>query len=415
MTQTLELQEGGRLDSQPLPHAVATTLARLQVANVAPAFRPGEYDVTNIRKVGVFTSLGVTVRIQPKTPIQRLVAMLSYARDPGSLWRDEAASFEANDDLFSSIAYAFSLALRQSLGSGLLKGYITREEALPVVRGRWRVTDQLTRRAGQPLPLEISYDDFVDDIPLNQVLKSAITRLLRFQGLSGKVTTELRVALRLFDDVTMLPLGSPIPNVVMDRSTARYRTAYELAKLVLSNMSLEHHEGTVVGSGFLIDLWTVFEDFVSAAVTQASHRPGVNVEAQRRSRLDRGGRVGIAPDLVWSTHGHVAACADVKYKVEHRSQFPNADIYQMIAYCTRFGLGEGHLIYAAGESELSTIEVINGPVIHQHALRLDVPFETLIAQVVDVADQIASASSSSPSSRHGWSSGITPSTELQRF
>lgn len=62
--------------------------------------------------------------------------------------------------------------------------------------------------------------------------------------------------------------------------------------------------------------------------------------AQYASTLDVEGAVKIAPDLVWLVDGEVQACIDVKYKVEKRGQLPNADLYQMAAYCRRFGLGE---------------------------------------------------------------------------
>ncbi|WP_349814871.1 hypothetical protein [Curtobacterium sp. MCJR17_043] len=65
------------------------------------------------------------------------------------------------------------------------------------------------------------------------------------------------------------------------------------------------------------------------------------------------------------------ACIDVKYKVEKHGQYPNADLYQMAAYCRRFGLSRGHLLYAAGEDEPRRVAVINGPEVRQHALDLD--------------------------------------------
>jgi len=37
---------------------------------------------------------------------------------------------------------------------------------------------------------------------------------------------------------------------------------------------------------------------------------------------------------------------DAKYKAEKPSGFPNAGVYQMLAYCLRLGLPEGHLVNA---------------------------------------------------------------------
>jgi 5-methylcytosine-specific restriction enzyme subunit McrC len=398
MSTTLELDEGGRLESLPLPHSIAAAIGSLRIATVIPARQPGEYDVSNIRKVGVVVIDGVVVRIKPKTPIQRLFAMLSYARDPDALWRDDTVGFDRDDDLYSVIAFAFANFLERALQAGPSKGYVEREEALAMVRGRWRITDQLTRRAGQPLPLEISYDDFVEDIPANRILKTAAMRILRFPLLPGPVVTKLRRSLRLLSDVTPLVPGAPLPPVTADRASKAYRGAIDLARLILANASLEHREGSKIGNGFLVDLWTVFEDFVSSAIQATAQRTDQDVRVQLKSALDRRQRVRIAPDLAWVEKGSVTACADVKYKAEHYGQFPNADIYQMAAYCTRFKLTEGHLIYAAGDAEPRRVEVINGPVIVQHTLSLNSPFAELLQQVEDLAARIAGDNSVVPRS-----------------
>ncbi|MFL0389949.1 hypothetical protein [Curtobacterium sp. 179-B 9B NHS] len=39
---------------------------------------------------------------------------------------------------------------------------MTRDDALPLARGRWRIGDQLTRRGGQPLPVELSFDEYIE-------------------------------------------------------------------------------------------------------------------------------------------------------------------------------------------------------------------------------------------------------------
>lgn len=47
--------------------------------------------------------------------------------------------------------------------------------------------------------------------------------------------------------------------------------------------------------------------------------------------------------------GRGCACrgADAKYKiVSTRSSVPNDDVYQMVTYCTRYGLDKGYMLYA---------------------------------------------------------------------
>jgi len=84
--------------------------------------------------------------------------------------------------------------------------------------------------------------------------------------------------------------------------------------------------------------------------------------AARRRRLRRvGGRVQTTEgdvrepfrDITLHTGGH-RAVADrclgsgdhVPHKRARNADFPNADAYQMLACCTRLGLGRGFLVYA---------------------------------------------------------------------
>ena len=59
----------------------------------------------------------------------------------------------------------------------------------------------------------------------------------------------------------------------------------------------------------------------------------------------------MRPDFVWSHGGRARVVVDAKYKAEKPSGFPQADLYQMLAYCTVLGLDEGHLVYAKGTEE----------------------------------------------------------------
>ena len=67
-----------------------------------------------------------------------------------------------------ALALALVSAARRAFSRGLLHGYRTEEEALQTVRGRIRFDDQIRRRFGVPLPVEVRYDEFTDDILANQ-------------------------------------------------------------------------------------------------------------------------------------------------------------------------------------------------------------------------------------------------------
>ena len=142
----------------------------------------------------------------------------------------------------------------------------------------------------------------------------------------------------------------------------------------------------------MFDMWRVFEDFVTTALAEALRSVGGRSEPQKPVSLDMREQVLMRPDLLWYRDGIVRAVVDAKYKAEKPEGFPNADIYQMLAYCTVLGLPQGHLIYAKGnEPALAHSIRRTGVVIHCHALDLGAPPAALLKQVGELAEGITAS------------------------
>jgi 5-methylcytosine-specific restriction enzyme subunit McrC len=150
----------------------------------------------------------------------------------------------------------------------------------------------------------------------------------------------------------------------------------------------------------------VFEDFVTVALCEALvTADGGRVDGQDPHLFDEAGRVRVLPDIVWKTGGTAVAVADAKYKAEKPAGYPNADLYQLLAYCTVLGLRYGHLIYAKGGQQPARHVVRqSGIEIICHAVDLDAGSDVLLAQMSALADRIASAAAhaASPSRAGGF-------------
>jgi 5-methylcytosine-specific restriction enzyme subunit McrC len=101
--------------------------------------------------------------------------------------------------------------------------------------------------------------------------------------------------------------------------------------------------------------------------------------------------VRIKPDLVWrDQNGGPLAVIDAKYKAEKPAGFPDADLYQMLAYCIALNLTEGHLVFAKGnESPLTHVVRNTGIAIRCHALDLARRPNELLDQIGVLAANIA--------------------------
>jgi 5-methylcytosine-specific restriction enzyme subunit McrC len=398
---TVEISETGPGVSYPVSHEQGVLLARSGVVNAVPSpYRPGWWQISSAGKVGAARIGDVAVSIRPKVMIARLIFLAGYAQY-GLAWLTEDVLADSADDLVPAMAEALWRQVARAIRQGLLPGYVAVEESSPVLRGRMRESEQLRRHHGLPLPLEIRHDEFTVDIAENQILRTACERMLAVPGIRGRSALMLRRLLRDFTDVTPLARRDPVPAWQATRLNARYHSALRLGELVLKATSFDHGPGDIAVNGFLLDMPQLFEDFVTKALGAAlTGRYGGRIYPQDWNQFDESGRVRLKPDLVWKVGERPVAVVDAKYKAESPAGYPNADLYQLLAYCTVLGLRHGHLVYAKGDAEPARHTVRRAGIeIRCNALDLAVDPPTLISQVSNMADQIARCSAYGDDSR----------------
>lgn len=387
----VEVTEGAPWSTLRVSVERAAEIAALKIGSIAP-LPSGEWRITGIRKVGVIRMGDTELRIHPKTPIDRLFYLLSRGNQWGE-WFDEDALLSSTDTLHAVIAEVFGRGGERVLRGGVLQGYKERRSAEPFIRGRWAVTEQIGKRFGMPLPAELLYDEYTTDIAENQMVKSAARRLLSVESVPIHARTRLHRIDRRLANVSLLTRGNDLPTIRVDRRNQRYGPLIALARLVLGNESLEYLDGASPASGYLLNVAAVFEDYVAAEVARHASAHGGEVVSQQSSDLDLMGHVTIKPDLVWRRGGRVRAVFDAKYKIIRNDVFPNADVYQMLAYCIRHNVAEGHLVYAEGESIPQEIAVqsvgVDGAVvrIYGHAVDLSRPPLQIEARMKAITDR----------------------------
>ena len=304
----------------------------------------------------------MAVEIRPKIDIDRILFLLSYALDPRS-WRSTSFLFEARNTLVEAIVHIFVQQAREAFRRGLLQGYRSEESTLAGVRGRIRLADQLRRRFGMAPPVEVLYDDFTEDIEPNRLIRAAADRLERMQLRLAESRPGLRWVRSALERVTLCDYHpAQLPEVPFNRLNERYRGAIELSRLILRNASLDLRHGAVRASAFLIDMNEVFEAFVVIALREALRLPPQVFPRGARGKqlwLDRSQTIGLEPDFSWWEGSTCLFVGDVKYKLVSAAGIKHPDLYQLLAYTIAAGLPNGLLIYAAGEGEPVTHEVVD--------------------------------------------------------
>ncbi|OAI40078.1 hypothetical protein AYO39_00260 [Actinobacteria bacterium SCGC AG-212-D09] len=324
----------------------AQSLAEAGLVTVQIHEPPDSWRLIADSRIGIVAGEGLEVRVSPALDIPKLMFLLSYAADPRG-WRDAIAAFSADPDLFAAIASGFAFQAERALSPAPIRGYITAEEQSTTLRGRLRFPDQIARWPGLPVPLEISYDDYTADIAENRLVRGAAELLLRFPRIPVLARKRLLRVRATLEEVTSAQPGPDAEAPQITRLNDRYGAALTLAELILKGTSISTFEGKVSSVAFVFDMNKVFEDFLSASLRRALQSRGGQVQLQYgREHLDLQRRIRLIPDISWWLGSRCAAVIDAKYKPLEDARFPNADAYQMLAYCTAFGLSHGYLVYA---------------------------------------------------------------------
>ena len=384
MTRRIDLREYEESEPHRLSGAERDALKEvLPSVAIQPATgKDGEYRLTPGSTVGAVEVGELSVLIEPKIGIPQLLSLACYAISRFGP-RPELFDFRREDALPDVLALALSAAARRAFSRGLLHGYRTEEEALYTVRGRIRFAEQIRRRFGVPLPVEVRYDEFTDDILENRLVRAAATRLGAMTLRSGEARRGLGWTAGMLDNVS--PVEFPpnaVPEIGFDRLNEHYREVIALSRLVLRHTAFESGRGEVRASGFLMDMNDVFQEFVTVALREALRVSNDVFLEKTISSLDEGGRVRLRPDLTWWRAGECVFVGDAKYKNVTGETVPNADLYQMLAYVTALDLPGGLLVYAKGEAD--TAEHL----VRHSGKRLEVAALDLSDTLDDVLDRV---------------------------
>ncbi|RKR12630.1 McrC family protein [Arthrobacter oryzae] len=381
-----ELQSSA--DAVELDPEVAATLRDTGLVTVLPA-HGGLWTVLPAGTVGAVQVGNLLVEVTPKQKVglSRLLFLLGYAANPG--FRPEDVAGIEDTDLFAALGESLARQGLRALERGALSGYVHVEDALRTVRGRIRVGDQMTRRPGMLLPLEVAYDDFTVDIPENRILRAAVRLMMQVPRLSNDVRWRLAHLDSKLDGVSELRFGAALPVWAESRLNERYVPALRLAEIILRNMSAEAGLGRHSVASFVVNMATVFEDFLTTALKEALDRYQGETVGQYPAFLDEaepagrsGDRVRMYVDIVHSVAGTPAMVFDAKYKAASSSgAYPNADHYQMLAYCTALGVQTAWLVYA-GPGRARTRCIRNSDVsVVEYPIDLSQTPEDLLARV----------------------------------
>jgi 5-methylcytosine-specific restriction enzyme subunit McrC len=275
---------------------------------------------------------------------------------------------EKSAPLSEILVWIFARRLWEAVRRELLRGYVSVEARLDVMKGRWLVAAQAQRSDGWRRDrLDVAYDEFTEDNLPNRLFNATVL------GLSSLATwpdtrsylARLRSAFADVADVTLRTEDFPEAAQWMQRHRRRadeghsYRPLLEMARMFWAGAGPQPSPGRLNSFAFMFDMNQLFEEFIAMFIRrelrEAWQACGWSLRPQSGTRhllCDEWGSnlFKLVPDMRFQTgFGETALLLDTKYKLldpgADKAGVAEADAYQMFAYKERYHCPRVVLLY----------------------------------------------------------------------
>lgn len=354
-------------------------------------------------------------QIKTKEATANLLRMLSYAGELDVRELEIAQLMRQADDWFEILTHLFATHLREEWCRGAFRTYQNVEARLPVLKGKWRLSEQL-KRPDQQHAFTVEFDEFTADNRLNRVFRFVVERLWKLTNDydNRRILGELR---QWMEEVTLLPSITPTDTTTsqLTRLNEHYRQLLNLARLFLDRGSLNFSTGDLSSFTFVLDMNVLFEKFTAEFIRRNSQQ--ILSEELSKCQLlpqTRGATRYLAsreqkqffhtkPDLAFCYGKEFRLLIDTKYKrlneADRKLGVSQSDFYQMHAYAHLYKCNRVILLYPqfAGDGPLGkvpfSLQAIDGHTVEIASINLCIDIsrrserEELIEQFRNVFSQ----------------------------
>jgi 5-methylcytosine-specific restriction enzyme subunit McrC len=377
-------------------------LERLNIASRDSLFAIGRRELKASQYVGMVRLGNTTLQVLPKisysgdfdkpevspeyqaavqSSMRNLLVMLSIACDLPLRAQDTAYLHTETGSWLEILTRLFALELHRQYKVGVPHEYITIEDRLPVIRGRWLVSEQVARHSHDRVRFDVSYDEFSPDTLLNQIFSLTVNVL---QCITQDATNR-RLLLDLHDwlsecNPSRERLPAYLSKIHFSRLNERFRPAYNLAKLFWQQQLVQLSTGDYSVFAFVFDMNILFQDFISQVIHRYQKRilPAawqggeliLQAEGQNEhlaEKLDlsqiKGDKIfKLIPDILFLSPSEVPCLiADTKYKrldpYKKDGGVEEADVYQMLAYAHHWDCSQLLLIYPSAHKMAKRFQI----------------------------------------------------------
>ena len=338
--------------------------------------------------------------------INNIYHMLSYAFQTLNQETYDDVAVESFDEMYNLLAAILAKGIGLQLKQGLYREYISRQEELPVMRGKINMPGTIKNKLAHERVLTCDFDELSENNTLNQILKTTVMLLLRNGKVQAKYKDDLKKKMLYFSNVDIIePTGIKWSSIRFQRNNQTYRMLVSICQLIIEGMLITTDAGDYRLASFVDEqrMCRLYEKFILEYYTR--HYPALSVSASQIPwSLDDG--VGtMLPVMQSDIHlqrGNTVLIIDAKYYT-HTTQVQydkhtlhSNNLYQIFTYVknkdSEFGNKphevSGMLLYAQTDEAVQPDQtyLMSGNKIRVKTLNLNCDFPIIATQLNEIAD-----------------------------
>lgn len=258
------------------------------------------------------------------------IYMLMYAYDVKLSNEQIANCANQEHTILEVFVQMFAINLLNELKKGLYKEYLTKQDNLPVLKGKYLINENIKYNFTKN-KIYCEYDEFSENNSLNKFFLYAVKYLQKFVN-DKKLLKQCEL---IFDEVEYKSVDiNRVETINFNRLNVRFKTSFEIALLLL-RQSIPLFNKDKKSFAFLFDMNVLFEKFIARMVKELDN----NAKIQNQ---DDFGDLTLKPDIILKNQ-----IIDTKYKkIKSIEDIKQSDKLQVFSYGINYKIENVMLLYA---------------------------------------------------------------------
>jgi 5-methylcytosine-specific restriction enzyme subunit McrC len=245
------------------------------------------------------------------------------------------------------------------LHQGLVKKYRTNISNQNALKGKLLVHQNVSKNLVHAERFYVSHQVYDRDNLYNSILLQALEAIRSISSLISTIKTAEKVLLG-FPECKPVNISEALfKGLKFDRKTERYKTALELAKIILLNYHPDLKGGNNNILAIMFDMNLLWESYIYMMLASASQLPGIESAVQEQETIQywqhpNKSVLHLRPDIViTNTATKEVVVLDTKWKFLSDTEIE--DIRQLYVYGRYFNASRRYLLYP-GNNEVEITE-----------------------------------------------------------